>query len=354
MRIARIDARLVPLPMAEPFVISLGTIYSADNVFVRVESDTGLVGWGEGAPTPFVTGETGTGTLAAVEMMAPALVGLSPFALGEAHRRMDRALTGCGSAKAALDLALHDLAAKAAGVPLGEFLGGGGGEAVEIDMSIGLAEPEAMASAARELAAQGYRELKIKAGAGDAADRAAIDLIRAAAPDARLKVDANQAWTPAQALAMARHYAALDVAALEQPVPAWDLEGLAFVRSRSPVPIMADESCFTPADAQEIVRRGAADVINIKLMKCGGLLPARRINAIARAAGLPTMLGCMLESHLSIAAAAHLAASDPNFIYADLDSFADCDATAIVARPFAFEPPTIQLGGPGIGVDLAW
>ncbi|MDR2348655.1 MAG: dipeptide epimerase [Bifidobacteriaceae bacterium] len=357
MRVARIAAKRVAIPLAQPFEISLGVIDRADNVFVRLETDTGLVGHGEAAPTPFVTGETAAGALAAIEAMAPAIEGLSPFAIGQAHRRMDRVLVGNGCAKAAIDMALHDVAARAAGVPLREFLGGSGASeagAVEIDMTIGLGQPETMARAAADLVRRGYRQLKVKAGASEAADRAAIELIREAAPAADIKVDANQGWTPAQALALLGHYARFGVSAVEQPVPSWDLDGLAHVRSRSPIPIMADESCFTQHDAAAIVARQAADIINIKLMKCGGLWRARQINAIAEAAGVRTMLGCMLETHLGIAAAAHLAAASPNFVYADLDSFADFDDSPVIARPFAFDPPVIQLGGPGLGVEVTW
>ncbi|MDR2453239.1 MAG: dipeptide epimerase [Bifidobacteriaceae bacterium] len=358
-RVSRVTARRVALPLPAPFVISLGVLERVDNVFVRLETDDGLVGYGEAAPTPFVTGETPAGTLAAVEALAPLIEGLSPFAIGQAHRLMDRVLAGNGSAKAAIDIAMHDVAAQAAGVPLYEYLGGpaGGADpagAVETDMTIGLGEPEAMAAAAAELVRRGYRQLKVKAGSCEAQDRAAIELIRAAAPRASLKVDANQGWTPPRALAMLEGYARLGVEAVEQPVPAWDLDGLAYVRSRSPIPIMADESCFTQHDAAGIVARQAADIINIKLMKCGGLWRARQINAIAQGAGVRTMLGCMLETELAIAAAAHLAAASANIAYADLDSFADFDTSPVIARPFGFEPPVIQLGGPGLGLEVAW
>jgi L-alanine-DL-glutamate epimerase-like enolase superfamily enzyme len=145
------------------------------------------------------------------------------------------------------------------------------------------------------------------------------------------------------------------VEAVEQPLPYWDLDGMAYVRARSPIPIMADESCFTPQDASAIVRARAADIINIKLMKCGGLNRALRINAVAEAAGVACMLGCMLESRLAIAAGAHLVASHSNFVYADLDSFADFDDTSVVVQAFDYQAPQIRLPDtPGIGVSLSF
>ncbi|MDR1808040.1 MAG: dipeptide epimerase [Propionibacteriaceae bacterium] len=354
MRVTRVAAERVAVPLAAPFEVALGVIDTADTVVVRLETDAGLVGYGEGAGVTFVTGETSESVLGAIRLLEPVVVGQSPFAIDHVHRGMDQALVGHGSAKAALDLALYDLMGQAAGLPLFRFLGGVAGR-VEIDHTIGLADPAAMAARAAELVAEGYRELKVKAGADDAQDRAAIAAIRAAAPAARLKVDANQGWTPRQAVLLADEYAKHGVAAIEQPVPHWDRAGLAWVRSHSPIPVMADESCFTPHDAADLVSLGAVDAINIKLMKCGGIYPALQIDAIAEAAGVTTMVGCMLESRLAIAAGAHLAAARPNVKDADLDSFRDFDDTSLVRSAFAFTPPVIALTeAPGLGVDLAW
>jgi len=352
MIVTAITAERVSIPLTEPFVISLGAIESADNVIVRVETDAGLTGLGEGAPTPFVTGETVEMVEAAVAFLRPAVLGQSPFAIAAIHQGMDRLLVGNGSAKAALDMALYDIMAQAAGQPLYRYLGGDT-DLVETDMTIGLDQPATMAAKAADLVAQGFRQIKIKAGADDAHDQAAIAAIRQAAPAAHLKVDANQGWTPGQALAMLDYYHRYGVGAVEQPLPHWDVEGTAYVRARSPIPIMVDESCFTPHDASRIVRSQAADVINIKLMKCGGIYPALQINAVAQAAGVRCMLGCMLESRLAIAAGAHLVAAQSNFVYADLDSFKDFDDSSLIAQAFDFEAPYIRLSDqPGLGLRL--
>jgi L-alanine-DL-glutamate epimerase-like enolase superfamily enzyme len=354
MRITSIVAERVAVPLTEPFVVSLGVIDSADNIFVKITADDGLVGYGEGSATPFVTGETADGVLAAIKLFEPALLGQNPFAIEAIHRRLDQLLVRNGSAKAAIDLALYDLMAKSVSLPLYQFLGGVQ-DTIETDMTIGLGAPEAMAATAAELVAQGYREIKVKAGSDDEADRLAIALIRAAAPNAHLKVDANQGWTAPRALRMLNYYVEYGIGAVEQPLPFWDIDGMAYVRARSPIPIMADESCFTPQDAAQIVQRAAADTINIKLMKCGGLYRALQINAIAEASGVTCMVGCMLESRLSIAAGAHLVAARPNIIYADLDSFNDFDDSSLIATAFDFTIPYIHLtAAPGLGVDLAF
>ena len=352
MKITAVTAQRISIPLTEPFVISLGAVDTAETIYVRIETDEGLIGYGEGAPVAFVTGETPETVMGAVEMFTSMLLGLSPYAIEHIHREMDRMLVGNGSAKAAIDLACYDLMAKAADLPLYRFLGGVN-STVETDLTIGIGKPKTMARKASSIVEQGYREIKVKAGSDDELDRTAIALIRKAAPKAQLKVDANQGWTVPQALAMLSYYTDFGVGAVEQPLPFWDLEGMALVRSRSPIPIMADESCFTPHDASKIVRTGAADLINIKLMKCGGIYRALQIASIAEAAGVRTMLGCMLESRLAISAGAHLVASRPNFVYADLDSFNDFDDSSVVSSAFDWKVPYIRLSEqPGLGVDL--
>lgn len=352
MKITRITAREIQMPLEKPFVIALGTITSCGTVYVKIETDAGLAGYGEGAGLPFVTGETNDTMLNAIRLLEPALLGQSPYSIEHIHRRMDEIIVRNSSAKAAIDLALYDLMAKGAGLPLYRYLGGVS-NTVEIDMTIGIDTPENMAEQAAKLVREGYRELKIKAGIDDENDAKAIRLIRKAAPEAHLKVDANQGWSAHRAIGMLGVYREAGVGALEQPVPYWDIDGLRRVRERAPFPVMADESCFSPQDASRIVKSDAADILNIKLMKCGGLYRALQINAVAEAAGLNCMLGCMLESRLAIAAGAALVASHPNFIYADLDSFLEFADLPLLKGTFGFEAPFIRLGeAPGIGVEL--
>jgi len=352
MIITNVTAKKVEVPLWKPFTISLGTIYSVELVFLKIETDNGLVGYGEGSGVEFVTGETSDTVLGAIKMFEPILVGQNPYAIEHIHRAMDRKLVGNGSAKAAVDMALYDLMSKAAGLPLYRFLGGVSGQ-IEVDITIGISTPENMAKEAAGRVAEGYRELKIKAGANPDDDIKAINLIRKAAPDVMLKVDANQGWTVATALRVMREYEKVGVEAVEQPVPFWNVEGLREVRSRANIPVMADESCFTPNNAFNIARAGAADVLNIKLMKCGGIYRANQITTIAESAGLRCMLGCMIESRLSIAAAAAFVAARPNVKYADLDSFHEFDDSVIIKSGFVFEVPLLTLNEtPGLGIEV--
>lgn len=352
MKITRISTRRVDLFLQRPFVISLGTITTCETVYVKIETDVGLVGYGEGSGVTFVTGETNDSVLNAIKLFEPALIGQNPYSIEYIHRKMDEIIVRNSSAKAAIDLALYDLMAKAANLPLYKFLGGVS-NSVEIDMTIGIDKPAKMAEEAVKLAKAGFRDIKIKAGTDDALDEEAIRLIRAAVPTAHLKIDANQGWTVHRALRMLRIYAEVGVEAVEQPLPYWDIAGLSYIRERSPLPIMADESCFSPQDAAKIVKQDAADIINIKLMKCGGIYRALQINTIAESFGINCMLGCMMESRLAIAAGAALVASRSNFIYADLDSFIDFSETSLLKGEFIFETPFICLSdAPGIGLDL--
>lgn len=352
MVITGVTAKKTDVPLKKPFTISLGTIRSCEIVFLKLDTDCGLTGFGEGAGVTFVTGETSDTILGAIKLFEPILLGQDPYAIEHIHRAMDLTLVGNGSAKAAVDIALYDLASKAAGLPLYRYLGGVSNR-IEADVTIGINAPEEMAAEAARHVSEGFREIKVKAGADEESDILAIRLIREAAPHARLKVDANQGWTVAAALRVMREYEKYGVEAVEQPVPYWDTEGLKEVRSRSGITVMADESCFTPSDAYNLARGGAADIFNIKLMKCGGLYRAGQICAISEAAGLRCMLGCMLESKLAIAAAAAFVAARPNVIYADLDSFNEFDDSAIIKSGFTFEAPFLTLNEtPGLGVEL--
>ena len=353
MKIKAITAKKVSVPLKEPFTMSIGVINSYEAVLVRVETDEGITGYGEGMAPPYITGETVDIVLYAVNLLKPALIGMDPHAISDVHRKMDSIIIHNSSAKAAIDIALYDIMSKAACLPLYVFLGGGS-EVVETDRTIGLDKPDTMAAHAAALANEGYRFIKVKAGADDSVDAEAIRLIRAAAPDVDIKVDANQGWSAHQALKMLNIYAQYNVTAVEQPVPYWDVDGLAHVRSRSPLPIIADESCFTPQDAARLIKYNAADIINIKLMKCGGLYRAMQICDIAEASGVRCMLGCMLESSLSIAAGAALAASHQNIIYSNLNSFQEFDDSTIIQEGFMFHAPVIMLDEhqQGIGVKV--
>ncbi|MEF8790967.1 MAG: dipeptide epimerase [Haloarculaceae archaeon] len=303
----------VELPLDEPFGISRGTTVTTENVVVRID-DGEHVGVGGAAPSTHY-GET----VDTVEAVLPDLLGAvtdlgDPLAVDAAHDRMAEVVRDNPAAKAAVDVALHDLAAKRADLPLYRYLGLDPRNAVTSSFTVSLADVERMRTRAEEAVAAGYGVLKVKLGSEPDEDRAIVEAVRAAAPDATVRVDANEAWTPREAVRKSEWLADFDVEFLEQPVPAEDPEGLRFVYERSAVPVAADESCITAEDVPRVADR--TDIVTLKLMKTGGVRPAIEAVHAARAHGLEVMLGCMLESNASIAAGAHLA---PLLDYADLD-----------------------------------
>jgi len=324
LRIVQLAVRAWDLKLGSPFTISLGTFHEAPNVLVEVEIETAegrrVRGYGEGAPTTMVAGETREGTLAFLGQVAPLLEGREAEDLEGIHALLNRVSPRHFAGKAAADLALHDAVARAAGVPLAGWLGGVT-RPFPTDVTVGLDTPAAMADRAEKEVRAGFSVLKLKLGSTEAEDMERVQRVRArVGPGVGLRLDANQAWTPLAALRIIERVEPLGIELVEQPVRAGNVRGLAEVAQRSPVPIMADESLFTPEDAFRLANQQACHVFNIKLMKCGGLYPARKINAIGEAAHIRTFLGCMLESRLGIAAAAHFVAATGNVLGADLDS----------------------------------
>jgi len=320
MGIKQIEVYSVSLRYAEPFTIAAGTSSEANNVVVKVLTDYEAVGWGESSPSKRVTGETAETVLRALDRMAPMLVGKCPLRIEDDLEIMDSTVAGNPAAKAAIDMALHDILGQTARKPLFRLIGGYRTE-VLTDVTLSIKPPEQMAKDAQKAGKAGFKALKIKVGLNPTEDVLRVRLIReAAGGETQLRVDANEGWTPEQAIEALGKMDEYDVQFAEQPVPAGNIEGLRKVRKGSPIPIMADESVHSPEDALRLIRADAVDLINIKLMKCGGILKARKIAAVAEAAGIPCMIGCMGESEIGIAAATHLAAAVKNIRYADLDS----------------------------------
>ncbi|SFR55121.1 dipeptide epimerase [Halogeometricum limi] len=302
----------VSYPLADAFTISRSTQTEAENVVVRVTDDGGMTGIGAAAPSAHY-GETAD----TVEAVLPELLDVvesvgDPHGHARIERLMRERVAGNPSARAAVSIALHDLASKRLGLPLYRLWGLDPTEAPTTSFTVGLDETETMREKTEAAVDDGYSVLKVKLGTDR--DEEIVDTVRDAAPDATIRVDANEAWTPREAVAMSETLADYDVEFVEQPVPASDPEGLKFVYERSALPIAADESCVTLADVPRVADR--TDIVNLKLMKCGGLAEAKRMIHTARAHGLEVMLGCMIESNAAIAAACHLA---PLLDYADLD-----------------------------------
>lgn len=356
MKITDISWEKLHIDLQEPFRIAFTEIGYAEIVMLKVTADNGLVGYGEAAPFAPVTGETPDGVISVLEMLRPGLIGLDPFSIEYIHGLMDHVIYGNGAAKCAVDLAMYDLMGKACGQPVYKLLGGNRAQ-VQTDITIGIGEPEAMADAAeRYVRKDGFHILKVKAGIDPDADIRALSLIRAkAGPDVRLRVDANQGYDIARALYAIEGFKRVGVEAVEQCLPYWDYAGMAALRAKvSGIRLMLDESVHDPRDAARLVNGGCADVLNIKLMKCGGLLPGTKISDIAEAAGVGCMVGCMLETKLAITAGVSLVAARKNITEADCDSFMFYkDSETGMTGGFTREGDLFTLlDRPGFGIDF--
>ncbi len=321
MQLAQMEILRTRLRCHKPFRTASGISDVCRTLVVRLHTRCGMTGLGEAVPKPLLTGETVEGCEAALrQFLWPAIQGMQAWALEDLHEAMDRVVSGHPAARAALDMAVHDLLARAAGVPLSLFLGGTR-HRILTDFSIGLCSPAEAAAEGRRLVEAGYRAVKLKVGHDPDEDVERVRAVRAAiGPDIGLRVDANEGWNRAQALRALKRMEPCDLELVEQPLPRWDLEGMARLRARIPAPVVADEALRTVHDARRILETGAADILNIKLMKCGGLHPARQIATLARAGGLGLMVGGMVgESGISVAAGASLAAA-AGLEYADLDA----------------------------------
>lgn len=296
-----------------PFAIARGTTSEHRLIRVKIADGDGLEGWGEAAPNRFY-GETVETALGALERLRPIVEAADPWLLEDIEAEMNRAIRFNGSVKSAISAALHDLAGKRLGIPVYRMWGLDPAKAPLSSFTIAIAATEAELRE-RVAQAESYPVLKVKLGTDH--DEQIIRTVRDAAPTKVLRVDANAAWTAKQALRMVDVLVACGVEYLEQPLPAHDLEGTRFVRERSVLPIICDESCIVATDVAKLA--GVADGINLKLSKCGGLREALKIIATARAHGMLVMAGCMIETSLGITAAAHFA---PLLDYADFDGAA--------------------------------
>jgi len=318
--IQQVEVYSVTLRYKEPFRIAPGASTESHNIVVKILADYEVVGWGESSPSQRVTDENPKTVVDVVDKIAPKLIDMSPLRIEQNVELMDSIVEGNPSAKAAIDMALHDILGKTARKPLFMLMGGYRTE-VLTDITLGIKSPKEMAKDAVKAVNKGFKALKVKVGVDPAEDVERIKLIRKAVGNGiDVRLDANQGWTPKQAIEVLNKIERYNIQFAEQPVPAENLKGLVKVRKNSPIPVMADESVHSPEDALRLIQAEAVDLINIKLMKSGGILKARKIASIAEAAGIPCMIGCMGESQIGIAAGAHLAAAAKNIQYADLDS----------------------------------
>lgn len=348
----KVSTHLVSAPLHTPFVTALRTATHADSLLVEV-SERELSGWGEAPQVWKVTGDSLAGSQACVEgPITAALDGVGPDDLTEALRRVQNAAAGNFGAKGAVDVALHDLAARRRGQTLHGFLGSTV-DTVRTDMTLSVGDPDALAGAAQARLADGFDVLKVKVGTDARADVERIRRVREAiGPGPTLRLDANQGWSRRDAVTAIRAMedAGCDLELVEQPVVAADLEGMAWVTDRVGTPILADESVYGVRDLVNVIRHGAADMVNVKLAKCGGLGPARTLLELARDHGIRTIVGSMMESHVGVGAAAALVSAYPTSAVNDLDA-AWWLKEAPVTGGIRYDGALIHLpAAPGLGV----
>ena len=353
LRIKDIELYAFDIPLKEPFRVSLGVFSAANDVLVRVVTDSGLVGLGESSPFPPITGDTQDTNLMVARGIREMIKGKNPLAVDALLTEIGHIVHSNPSIVAAFDMAFMDILGKAAGLPIFRLLGGDKAT-FKTDISTGMDTPEKMARSAGEHVSRGYKNIKLKVGLDPDLDVERVQAVREAiGKDVNLTIDANQGWTVPQAIYALRKMEPFNVQFAEQPVVAWDFAGLKAVRNESPVPICADEALFLPQDAMKLIKAEACDYFNIKLMKAGGMTNSVRIAHIADAANIRCMVGCMMETRLGLTAGAHVMASQRNIVYADLDAYTIHTVDPVVGGMMVSSSGEVTLPEvPGLGVDI--
>ena len=354
MKITQVRLGRISTPLRVPFKTALRTVNSVEDVIVELHTDTGAVGYGEAPPTGVITGDTTGAILGAIQdHIAPALLGRDLDEFEDLTAAVQKALVHNTSAKAAVDMALWDLLGQKYSAPVYRMLGGARKNIVT-DITISVNPPEEMARDACTAVQRGYDCLKVKVGKEPEKDIARLSAIRGAVPkETCIRIDANQGWTPKEAVRILNgmQEKGLDLEFVEQPVKAHDFEGLKYVTERSYVPVLADESVFSPQDALTIMQMGAADLVNIKLMKCGGITNALRIASAAEVYGVECMIGCMLEAKISVNAAVELACAKKIITRIDLDGPVLCSEDHILGGAVFNEKNITVSDAPGMGIQ---
>jgi L-Ala-D/L-Glu epimerase len=354
MKITDIRFGMLRVPLKTPFKTALRTVEQVEDIVVTIHTDKGNIGYGGAPATAVITGDTHGSMIEAIhKYIAPRIIGQDIENLNRITQLIQNSLEKNSSAKAAVEIAVYDLFGQLYNAPLYKMLGGGD-PVVTTDLTISVDYIDKMVADSVKAVERGFESLKIKVGKDIGIDLERIKAIYAAVEDrALLRLDVNQGWTAKQAVYALQSLedAGVRLELVEQPVKAQDLEGLKFVTERVHTPIMADESVFGPTQVIELIRMRAADIINIKLMKTGGISNAIHIADIAAMYQVECMIGCMLETSISVAAAVHVAVAKSNVITkVDLDGPSLCAFNPVDGGVIFNESEISITDAPGLGI----
>ena len=354
MKITDIQFGMLRVPLKTPFKTALRTVEAVEDIVVMINTDSGHVGYGEAPATAVITGDTHGSIVEAIRhYISPRLIGMDVADLNHNTQLVQGAMEKNSSAKAAVEIALYDLFGQLYDAPLYRLLGGGD-PVVTTDITISVDTIDKMVADSISAVKRGFDSLKIKVGKDIGVDIERVKAIYAAVEGrALLRLDANQGWTAKQAVYALQMLedAGVRLELVEQPVKAQDLDGMKYVTERVHTPIMADESVFGPTEVIELIRMRAADIINIQLMKTGGLSNAIQIADICEMYGMECMIGCMLETSISVAAAVHLAVAKANVITkVDLDGPSLCAFNPVEGGVIFNESEITVTNAPGLGI----
>jgi L-alanine-DL-glutamate epimerase-like enolase superfamily enzyme len=352
MTITKTEIYMFKIPMV-PFTIATGTMHFAQNVLIKVHTSEGIVGLGECSAFPMIVGETQVSCYHHAKDFAAFWKGKNPLEIEARLAEIDKIIAGNYTIKSAFDMALFDIASKAANQPLYAYLGGKQ-KAIESDLTIGIDTPEAMATQAIEFKEKGVNMIKVKLGKDPNTDIQRIQHIRRAiGNNIKLRIDANQGWSTNEALNVLERLAQFDIEFCEQPMHKYYDDFLPALCAASPIPIMADESVFTHHDARKLIANKACHLINIKFSKSGGMQEAIKIQAIAGQHKMACMMGGMLESRLALSAKMHFAMAHDNVKYYDMDTCLLGHLEDPILSGVQFNGMHLSIDDtPGIGADV--
>lgn len=321
LTIQQIELYKLFIPLKDPFVISLGPIYNAENVLVVIRTNEGINGFGECSPFMSINGESADTGMVVGQYFAQWLKGKDPLEISDHIKAMDKIIYGNSSIKSAFDMALYDIASQQAGLPLYAYLGGNTSKTIITDYTVSIGEPSKMAADAVKIKEEGYPAIKIKLGSNGKTDVLRIKAIReAVGNDIPLRIDANQGWKVDEAIETLKALAPYDIQHCEEPIARWAFMQLPRVRQESPIPIMSDESCGDEHDVERLIQLKACDYMNIKLGKSGGIYKGLQMVKLAEEAKIHLQVGAFMESRLAMTAFAHFSLCSPAIEHFDFDT----------------------------------